>query len=56
MCGSMVHIQSVTAENRPGKNRRRKKNRFETTVAKYNALPYWAAIITEQKSNIPVRD
>jgi len=35
----MVDIQSATAEDRPGKKER-------TTAAKYNGLPYWAAIIT----------
>jgi len=33
MCGSMVDIQSATAENRRGK---KKKEEEETTVAKYN--------------------
>jgi len=33
MCGSMVNIQSPTAENRRGKKERRKKK--ETTAAKY---------------------
>jgi len=33
MCGSMVDIQSATAENRQGKKKK-----------KYNGLPYWAAI------------
>jgi len=42
MCESMVDIQSVTAENRRGKKERKKE---ETTVRKYNGLPYWAAII-----------
>jgi len=35
MCGSMVDIQSVTAENRRGK-----KTKEETTGQKYNGLPY----------------
>jgi len=39
MCGRMVDIQSATAENRRGKTRKK----IETTVAKYNGLPYWAA-------------
>jgi len=41
MFESMVDIQSATAENR-----RRKNKKIETTAAKYNGLPYWAAIIT----------
>jgi len=41
MCGSMVVIQSVTAENRRGK----KKTDEETTAAEYNGRPYWVAII-----------
>jgi len=36
MCGSMVDIQSPTAEIRRGKKRRRK---IETTGQKYNGLP-----------------
>ena len=40
MCGSMVDIQSATAENR----RKKKKKKKEATVAKYNGLPFWAAI------------
>jgi len=38
MHGSMVDIQSATAEKRRGKKER------ETTAAKYNGLPYWVAI------------
>jgi len=38
----MVDIQSATAENRQGK---RRKN-IETIAAKYNGLPYRAAIVT----------
>jgi len=38
MCGSMVDIQSATAEIRRGKKERRKK---ETTGQKYNGLPYY---------------
>jgi len=50
MCGSMVDIQSAMAENRREKKKERKKERrrikkVETTAAKYNGLPYWAAII-----------
>jgi len=37
----MVDIQSAAAENRRGKKERKKE---ETTVAKYNGLPYWVAI------------
>jgi len=38
MCGSIVDIQSATAENRLGKKK-------ETTAAEDDGLPYWAAII-----------
>jgi len=38
MCGSMVDIQSPTAEIRRGKKERKKKK--ETTGQKYNDLPY----------------
>jgi len=38
----MVDFQSPTSENKRGRKKRRKK---ETTAAKYNGLPYWAAII-----------
>jgi len=36
MCGSMVDIQSATAEIRQGKEEDRKKNKKETTGQKYN--------------------
>jgi len=39
MCSMYVDIESVTAENR------REKKKKETTAAKYNGLPYWAAMI-----------
>jgi len=39
------NIQSLTAENKGGKNERRM---IETTAAKYNGMPYWAAIISDQ--------
>jgi len=39
MYGSMVNIQSATAENRRGKKEERKKEE-ETTGRKYNGLPY----------------
>jgi len=41
MYGSMVNIQSPTAEIRRGKKERRKKERkkIETTGQKYNGLP-----------------
>jgi len=39
MCGSMVDIQSPTADIRRGKKERRKKEE-ETTGQKYNGLPY----------------
>jgi len=42
MYGSMVDIQSATAENRRGK----KEEEEETAAAKCNRLPYWAAIIS----------
>jgi len=42
MCGSMLDIESATAENRRGRKRRKKEE--ETTAAKYNGLPHWAAI------------
>jgi len=42
MCGSMVGIQSPIAEDRRGRKERKRKK--ETTAAKYNGLPYWAAI------------
>jgi len=29
MCGSMVHIQSATAENRPGKQKRKEEEKKE---------------------------
>jgi len=39
MCGSMVDIQSLTAEIRRGK---KKEERYkETTGQKYNGLPYF---------------
>jgi len=37
MCGSMVDIQSPTAEIRRGK----KKEKIEITGQKYNGLPYY---------------
>jgi len=44
MFGSMVDIQSATAEIRRGKKnkeRRKKKKEEETTGQKYNGLPYY---------------
>jgi len=38
MCGSMVDIQSPTAEIRRGKKKRRK---IEITGQKYTGLPYY---------------
>jgi len=38
MCGSIVDIQSPTAENRRGK-RRKKKKKDSNEVAKCNGLP-----------------
>jgi len=43
MCGSMIDIQSPTAENRRRKKKKRRK-KIETTAATYNGLPYWAAM------------
>jgi len=41
----MVDIQSATAENRRGKTKTdRRKKEEKTTAAKYNGMPYWAAI------------
>jgi len=37
MCGSMVEIQSATAEIK----REKKKKKEETTEQKYNGLPYY---------------
>jgi len=39
MCGSMVDIQSATAEIRQGKKQKKKKE--QTTGQKYNGLPYY---------------
>jgi len=52
MCGSMVGIQSVAAENRPRKKEEERRN-IETTAAKYNDLPYWAATITTDNVGCP---
>jgi len=43
MCGSMVDIQSPTAEIRQGKkeNKEERKKKKETTGQKYNGLPYY---------------
>jgi len=38
MCGSMVDVQSPTAEIRRGNKKRKKK---EITGQKYNGLPYY---------------
>jgi len=38
MCGSMVDIQSASAEIR---RRKKKKKKKETTGWKYNGLPYY---------------
>jgi len=41
MCGSMVDIQSATAEIRRGKKKKdRNKKKEETTGQKYNGLLY----------------
>jgi len=47
MCGSMADIQSATAENR------REKKKIETTAAKYNGLPYRAAIMIIAQPTTP---
>ena len=44
MFGSMVDIQTVTAENRQGKQ----KDRNQTTAAKCSGLPNWEATITRR--------
>jgi len=48
----MVDVQSLTADNRRGNKgkRRRKKNKIETTAAKYNGLPYWAVIRKKEET------
>ena len=38
MCGSMVDIQSPTAENMRGKKEERRKKKKETTAANYNDM------------------
>jgi len=48
----MVGIQSVAAENRPRKKEEERRN-IETTAAKYNDLPYWAATITTDNVGCP---
>jgi len=40
----MADIQSATAENMRGKKEKKTRKEIETTAAKYNGLPYWAAI------------
>jgi len=45
MRGSTVYIQSATAENREEKKKKKNERKKEITAAKYNGLPYWAAII-----------
>jgi len=44
MCGSMVDIQSATAENRPGKKKKKKKPQRQNIMA-CPLLRNWAAII-----------
>jgi len=42
MCGSMVDIQSLTAEIRQGKKERKKEGKkIEITGQKYHGLPYY---------------
>jgi len=46
----MVDIQSANAENIRGKkDERRRRRNIETTAAKYNGLPYRAAITSSQR-------
>jgi len=40
MCGSMVYIQSATAEIRRRKEEEEEEKEEETTGQKYNGLPY----------------
>ena len=42
MCGSMVDIQSATAEIKRGKKKKEEEEerKIETTGQKYNGLPY----------------
>jgi len=40
MCGSMVHIQSPTAEIRRGKEEEEEGGKIEITGHKYNGRPY----------------
>jgi len=40
MCGSMVDVQSATAEIRRGIKKKETKKKKETTGQKYNGLPY----------------
>ena len=54
MCGSMVDIQSPTAEIRRGK--KKKERRIETTGRKYNGLPYYIGqTITTEMSKLTDR-
>ena len=39
MCGSMVDIQSPTAEIRRGEKSKKERRKVETTGQKYNDLP-----------------
>jgi len=41
MYGSMVDIQSPTAEIRRGIKKRKKERKIEITGQKYNGLPYY---------------
>ena len=41
MCGSMVDIQSPTAEIRRGKEKEERRREIEITGQKYNGLPYY---------------
>jgi len=48
MCGSMVDIQSPTAEIRRGK-KRKKERKIEITGQKYNGLPYYPITYGDHK-------
>jgi len=41
MCGSMVDIQSSTAEIRRRKKKKKERKKKEITGRKYNGLPYY---------------
>jgi len=59
MCGSMVDIQSPTAEIRLGKKEERRRRKIETTGQKYNGLPYYigrrSTIINVRHATLHIR-